>query len=173
MSEPHSPPTGDSNASDRSQEEQPREAQPRNDQRRSRLGRWLNNRWAPRLAGLALAVYWIALFVGTHIPVNVQFVWSWTDKLIHGGAYFGLAALLTAWSVLSGKSWRPWVIAAALSAYGIADELLQIPVGRHADVSDWLADTLGAVTGVGVAWSLLKSLGVLPKQKEPSVETLD
>lgn len=39
---------------------------------------------------------------------------------------------------------------AVLGAYGVLDELLQIPVGRIASIADWGADLLGIMLGVGL-----------------------
>ncbi len=97
-----------------------------------------------------LGVYWSTLFVGTHLPRGVQGVGNINDKLLHFGAYAGLAFLLTATlkslRVRHGTLLLPMVIAAM---YGCLDELSQLPVpGRQADIADWAADVLGA--GVGV-----------------------
>jgi VanZ family protein len=39
-------------------------------------------------------------------------------------------------------------VVVGLAVYGALDELTQIPVGRYADVYDWLADCAGALAGV-------------------------
>lgn len=97
-----------------------------------------------------LVAYWGLLFVVTHLPArSIQAIdpfGSGQDKLQHFAGYFGLAMggvlLLAAYGML--RPARLWWIWGACSAYGMLDELLQIPVGRTADWRDWLADTAGA-----------------------------
>lgn len=100
------------------------------------------------IAGAAL--FWVAMFIGTHIPKVPDALQDVSDKTMHFVAYGGLAFLLALTSAAFQQvSWRRylWVLAIA-SAYGVLDEVLQIPVGRHADVQDWIADTTGAVCGL-------------------------
>ena len=98
-----------------------------------------------------LALYWLALFIGTHIPMSsgtggggLHLIGLYVnDKVLHLGAYGGLTFLL-AW-VLSSKSPLSradylglWLVAII---YGAADEMLQKLIeGRHADFWDWVAD---------------------------------
>ncbi|MCA9120239.1 MAG: VanZ family protein [Planctomycetaceae bacterium] len=98
----------------------------------------------------SLAVYWLAIFVGTHIPQGVRGLGRINDKLLHFGAYAGLAFLLAAalstLRVRHGTLLLPLIVAAV---YGCIDELSQIAVpGRRAEFADWAADIFGA--GVGV-----------------------
>ncbi|MBC8352845.1 MAG: VanZ family protein [Planctomycetes bacterium] len=98
----------------------------------------------------ALGVYWIALFVGTHLPHGVRGLGSVNDKLLHFGAYAGLAfllaATLTTMRMRHGALLVPMVVAAI---YGCVDELTQMAIpGRQADVADWAADVFGAGLGV-------------------------
>ena len=105
-----------------------------------------------------LLVYWAGLFIGTHTPTISGVDFSVTDKLLHFGAYFGLALLLAlAWSLRRPLVLRSYaVMAALLAAYGALDELLQIPVGRHCDPLDWLADISGVTTGLTLFWIVRK-----------------
>lgn len=104
-----------------------------------------------RIVSLAtLSVYWISLFIGTHIPHGVRGMGKVNDKVLHFGAYAGLAfllaAALTSLRVRHGALLFPMLIAAI---YGCFDEVSQLAVrGRQADVADWAADVFGA--GVGV-----------------------
>jgi VanZ family protein len=104
-------------------------------------------------SGFALAGYWLALFVATHIPRPPEVLSiSNGDKVLHLGAYAGLA-LLAAW--YSKLRWptarrRYLVIFLLLIAYGVLDELLQIPVERSAEVADWMADVAGVSLGLGI-----------------------
>ena len=97
-----------------------------------------------------LAVYWMAIFVGTHLPNELPSLEQIDDKILHFGAYAGLAFLLVAAfkarRLRHGTLLLPLAVAAI---YGCVDELSQKAVpGRQADVADWAADVLGA--GVGV-----------------------
>jgi VanZ family protein len=122
-----------------------------------------------RLLGAALACYWIAMFIGTHVPMpKLPDLPKSSDKWMHFGAYAGLAFLLATWTsfrhrhdaddtgaITTGRLFAPlsvWTYAllfAATLVYAIADELLQIPVNRHAEVRDFLADMIGSAIGLG------------------------
>ena len=102
-----------------------------------------------------LGIYWLAIFFGTHLPQG-QGVGGINDKLLHFGAYAGLAFLLAAalksLRVRHGTLLLPMVVAAV---YGCVDELSQMAVpGRRAEVADWAADVFGAGLGV-VAFGLV------------------
>jgi VanZ family protein len=107
-----------------------------------RLRRWLS---------LLVLGYFIALFVGTHIPrVPQGLPPGLSDKHLHFLAYAGLAFLIAARRSCSHRmTWRHhallWLI---IAGYGAFDELLQIPVGRDADIADWLMDIAGAALGL-------------------------
>lgn len=78
-----------------------------------------------------------------------------SDKLVHFGAYW----LTTMWfaGVLQRRHY-PW-LAIALFLFGGAIELLQgaMGFGRDADWRDLVANTLGIVTALGVAYAGLGS----------------
>lgn len=104
-----------------------------------------------RIAALGtLGVYWTAIFVGTHMPVDARVLGPFYDKILHFGAFAGLAFLLAAalraLRRRRGSPLLPWAIAAV---YGCIDELTQMAIpGRHAGFGDWFADVLGAGAGV-------------------------
>jgi VanZ family protein len=127
---------------------------------------WRSNRlktWALAL----LVVYWLALFVGTHVPRGPHELLpkNVSDKLLHFTAYGGLAFLLCLnWSLRRPLGWRQFAIVLALLAgFGAFDEITQIPVGRDCDILDWTADVTGATLGVG-AFLLVSSVVRLPEQ---------
>jgi VanZ family protein len=101
-----------------------------------------------------LTGYWLAIVVATHVPPNFPGLpGDRIDKLVHVAAFAGLAWLLAmAWEQSSGKltarhlgfAWLVVVLFAAI------DEVTQPLVGRLASRSDWLADALGAATGLFV-----------------------
>lgn len=99
-----------------------------------------------------LAGYWLALFVGTHLPPTFPGLpGDNSDKLVHAAAFAVLAWLLaTAWQSsvgrLNGRHLRfTWL---AVVLYSAADELTQLLVGRSATLGDWLADAVGAALGL-------------------------
>jgi VanZ family protein len=109
----------------------------------------------------ALAVYWIGLGLGTHLPASAMGAVRAPDKGLHFLAYTGLAFLL-AWTVAvyqrPRESTYAW-IAAILLMYGALDELTQILVpGRQADFRDWFANATGIAAGLllhGLALALV------------------
>lgn len=112
-----------------------------------------------KLFSVVLAIYWVGIFVATHIPVP-----SWagnmgmSDKTMHVVAYMLLGFLL--WFAVSFErkaDWRklkPWLILAILLFYGVVDEVLQQFVGRGTDVLDFAAD-IGGVTATMLTVTLL------------------
>ncbi len=99
-----------------------------------------------------LVTYWLALFVGTHIPIPKGFLQAGGDKVVHCASYAGLAVLLLGLRASRGSFGRRSVILrwALLAAYGAFDELTQLLVGRQGDVLDWCADILGALCGLAL-----------------------
>jgi VanZ family protein len=118
------------------------------------LRRFLNS---PRTWQIALAGYWLALFVGTHIPNNVPLLPSdGADKLAHFAAFALLATLLaTTWQLAAGHLTARhlvvvWIVVVLYAAF---DEWTQTPVGRDANIWDWTTDTLGALFALTLfAW---------------------
>lgn len=105
--------------------------------------------------GLTILVigWWAAMFVATHIPrVPQELSLPGGDKSQHLIAYAGLAFLIALrLSIGSSLGWkRAAAVFGIVAVYGVIDELTQIPVGRTADVYDWIADVTGAVAGLGI-----------------------
>lgn len=105
-----------------------------------------------RIASLCLAVYWLAIFVATHLPKQAMPSLNWSDKVYHALAFSGLAFLL-AWAIPKhGRNWSRHLTLVAIIAISYAglDEFTQrfIP-GRTCDIWDVAADALG--TGIGLA----------------------
>ena len=118
--------------------------------------RWLNG---------VVAAYWLAMFVGTHIPNPEAIIGpEVSDKLLHFSAYFVLMALLLMRHRLTEGRWASgpqlWRLLAVVCLYAAADELLQaVPgINRHADVQDALADIAGAVGAVAAAGLVSRAL---------------
>lgn len=103
--------------------------------------------------------YWVALFIGTHIPMErLAFNPGSTDKFAHVGAFTVLAALLaTTWRLSAGRLhvrqllWV-WII---VVLYGAIEETTQPLMNRIASLLDWLADAIGAALGIAIYWRWL------------------
>ena len=95
---------------------------------------------------LALAGYWIALFIATHLPPGNVPTTGINDKVQHFGAYAILATLLTV--VSKRHDYRGFfMIVGICLTYGALDEWTQTFVGRDCELLDWLADGAGAIAG--------------------------
>ncbi|MCC7085383.1 MAG: VanZ family protein [Pirellulales bacterium] len=115
-----------------------------------------------RATPLVLAIYWLGLFVGTHIPIPESVGIGNKDKWIHFFAYGGLGALAmiaTAWRVSANvKAWHLLLIVVAFAAFGGFDELTQPLVGREADRFDWFADVAGVIIGAAAGAAVMRLL---------------
>jgi VanZ family protein len=104
------------------------------------------------LSMLGLAVYWLIIFTGTHIPPTSSLMPpEANDKLLHFTAYFLLAfGIALTWQLGSGilNSRHLWIVWVVAIVYGAVDEITQIPVHRDCDFWDWTADSCGAAAGV-------------------------
>jgi VanZ family protein len=109
-------------------------------------------RWLFGRAGRVLVVYWLAMFIGTHVSLkDPSTVFQIRDKVVHFAAFAGLAFLAAVYlySRKRGIAWTDLAIIWLLvAAYGMFDEVTQAAVGRTADPLDWLADIAGAATGL-------------------------
>lgn len=119
-----------------------------------------------RMLAVAMAVSWIGAFVATHLPkehlpedIRVG------DVALHAAGYFLLGALLLATRAAYGSAWprRAVVVVLVLAAYAAFDEITQPLVNRAAALSDWLADTGGALGAVILGEAILAMLRRKPK----------
>jgi len=117
-----------------------------------------------RLATPAAACYWLALYVGTHIPNPDMLIGAHvSDKVLHFSAYFGLYLVLATRIRIIHEAWptmrQTIILAAITSLYSAFDEITQgVPIiNRHPDIMDAVADCGGVVVAilvVGIAdWS--------------------
>jgi hypothetical protein len=97
-----------------------------------------------------LAVAWAGLIFWLSSSSDAQggfWLIEWIpygDKVAHAVAFGGLALLL---HLASGR-W--WIALGLTSLYGISDEIHQAFVpGRSVDMTDWIADTVGALMAIG------------------------
>ena len=104
------------------------------------------------LSKIALGLFWLALFVATHVPPTTYLLpVQGNDKVAHFAAYLFLALLLaTAWQLAGGILMPRHLVFAwlAILAYGAFDEVTQIPIGRDCNIWDWTADACGAAVGL-------------------------
>ena len=106
---------------------------------------------AAQVARYLTALLLVTMFIGTHIPVETPPPLAPPDKLLHVVAYMVLTvAILTSWELSAGELQPQHYFAVWLfgTLYGAFDEITQIPVGRHCDGMDWLADVAGIVIGL-------------------------
>lgn len=100
-----------------------------------------------------LAAYWLFLVVLTHWPNPWpnQGEPAHLDKLVHFTLYGVLAALAAGALARRGSRANTWAMLGVLLmavAFGLIDETTQPYTGRDFDWWDWLADGLGAVSGL-------------------------
>ena len=112
-------------------------------------------KFLPWLRRAGLWLFWPAVAVvvwGQLTPQPPSLVENHWDKAQHFTAYFGLSLLATlAWGRRRGLIW----ILLAIIAMGAVMEVLQGMVGRDADWLDEVANSLGALTGMGLALAYL------------------
>ena len=108
---------------------------------------------------LLLAGFWVTAFIATHLPKVPQPIHKISDKTMHGTGFAILGCLLS-WVLygrVKGLMRHAGVVLLVIAVYALLDELLQIPVGRHCDFWDWVADMLGATAGL-VVFHLLRRI---------------
>jgi VanZ family protein len=108
-----------------------------------------------RLGIIVLAVYWVAIAIGTHLPTTLDISPKVNDKIKHFTA-FAVLAMLLAYATNGRNLVRRFAtIAFILIAYAAADEWTQrfIP-GRVPDVADFTADCGGVAAGLAIYLTL-------------------
>ena len=109
----------------------------------ARHGRLLWKDWT-------LIGFWLLAFIATHLPKVPQAIRPVSDKTLHSASFLILSTLLS-WVLhgrVKGTLRHGATVLLIIAIYGTLDELLQIPVGRHCDFYDWVADMLGGVFGL-------------------------
>jgi VanZ family protein len=112
------------------------------------------------LQNMSLWLFWpgVALIVWGELtphPPDLSSFLAW-DKAQHFTAYFGLAAMAT--MVLGVNRRLVWAMAGVILLGG-ALEILQGYTGRDPDIFDFLANTLGALSGATIGtlcWVVLR-----------------
>ena len=107
---------------------------------------------------LALYLFWPVLLVVAwgeltpHPPAVALLVW---DKAEHFSAYFGLSAMAAV--ALKADRRVVWSVLALIVLGGVL-EIVQGFTGRDPSFYDELANTLGAFSGAGCGWALIRLL---------------
>lgn len=108
-----------------------------------------------KVATPAAAIYWLALYVGTHIPNPDMLIGPHvSDKVLHFSAYIGLYLVLAVRIRILSDAWptmrQTIILAAMTSLYSAFDEITQgIPIiNRHPDIMDAVADCSGVVSAI-------------------------
>jgi len=86
----------------------------------------------------------------THVDLAQEVEITIWDKAAHFTAYFGLALMATI--AVRARRRAAWYVLALIVMGGVL-EILQGMTGRDADIWDEVANTLGALTGSGLAWA--------------------
>ena len=96
------------------------------------------------------AVAWtIAIFIGCSIPGNgLPPSLTTEDKVMHALIFLGFGYL---WC---RAGYGLWSVLLAGVGYGLLTEIWQgiMPINRSFDLYDVLADTVGTILGIGLAW---------------------
>jgi len=108
-----------------------------------------------KVATPVAAIYWLALYVGTHIPNPDMLIGAHvSDKVLHFSAYFGLYLVLATRIRIIHEAWptmrQTIILAAMTSLYSAFDEITQgIPIiNRHPDIMDAVTDCGGVVAAI-------------------------
>ena len=111
-----------------------------------------------RTTRFALSVYWLTMFLGTHMPAGQVEAISQFDKFIHTAAFAVLAFFIAHYRSLLGPMTRGAYLSifVAVLAYAAFDEMTQQFAGREGDLLDWFADLGGALLGLVAFWLLDK-----------------
>ncbi len=111
-----------------------------------------------RLALVILCVYWVGIFIASHIPK--PYVPKGCDVsgiMLHAGAYFVLTLLVFVNAGLFRRvyltSKKTWLLVGVIAAYAGLDEFLQNFIqGRDGSAIDWVIDVAACLFCVGLLW---------------------
>ena len=118
------------------------------------MGGGRRKRLKQRLVQLVAVGWWgvCTAFLWMPPPKNPTWDWEWLDETIHLTFFFGIAALARA----AGLSAR--VVLVGCIVWAAVTELVQgqLPWPRTPQLGDVVADTLGALLGLGAAHLVLR-----------------
>ena len=113
-----------------------------------------------RLALVILCVYWVGIFIASHIPKPyVPKGWYVSGKFLHLGVYFVLTLLVFVNAGIfrraSPRSKKTWLMVGVIAAYAGLDEFLQLFIpGRAGSEIDWAVDMTACMLCVGLLWAV-------------------
>ena len=121
-------------------------------------------KWIP-----ALIIFGIGFNLSSQSSIGKMPAFPYADKVVHLICFAGLAFWVAFGCNLSGKSKKEVILPTIIvSLYGIMDEIHQsFTPGRSSTISDWIADTLGAILGSFAFFFLIKILQNRKNSKNP------
>lgn len=122
-----------------------------------------------RLATLVLALYWIALFTGTHMPSPPSMGVRINDKILHFTAFFGLATLLY-WVVPARRSVvrKIGIVLVVAITYAAFDEWSQrFSPRRTVDIQDFYSNVFGIMTAT-LVYMISRAIWLRFRRPRPS-----
>lgn len=116
----------------------------------------INQKRIKRAAQLVGSLAVIIIAVLSLVPGSMRPHTGAPGKFEHIAAYLLTAGTLT---LGYGTSRYPAIIALLLSIYSAALEIAQLQIsGRHADILDFVASSIGALIGCTLAWLVVRIL---------------
>ena len=122
---------------------------------------------------VALLSFWLLAFIATHLPKIPQSMGRVSDKTLHSVSFLILSGLLS-WVLhgrITGLVRHAAIVLLIIAVYGAVDELLQIPVGRHCDFQDWIADMQGGIVGLTL-FHLTHRIGMIFSKRDASTHSV-
>lgn len=112
-------------------------------------------KWLP-----ALLIFMISFYLSSQPIIQKMPSFPFADKIVHFICFGGLAFWVAFGCNISGFRLKEIILPSFIvSFYGIIDEIHQsFTPGRSSTVSDWIADTLGAILGSFAFFLLIKVL---------------
>lgn len=122
--------------------------------------------WLPVVIYMSL-IFYLSSIPGTYVTTKI----SINDKILHIIEFFGLAFLLyRCFNTAENKNVKKheYLLAIALAVlYAISDEFHQSFVpGRAADIIDVIADSIGAISIIGLRYIKMNYFNYFAKRKK-------
>ena len=110
-------------------------------------------KWLP-----ALFIFAISFYLSSQSTIQQIPAFPHADKLVHFICFGGLAFWVAfACNLSENQKIKILIPTVIVSIYGIIDEIHQsFTPGRSSTISDWIADTLGALFGSFIFYQVLK-----------------
>lgn len=122
-------------------------------------------KWIP-----SFIIFSISFYLSSQSTIEQMPTFSYADKIVHFICFGGLA-FWVAFGCNSSENKKIKILLPTIivSIYGIIDEFHQsFTPGRDATISDWIADTLGALFGSFVFYLVVK---IIKKIKDKKTNT--